>query len=616
MDQVKSGTLYTAEELERIYREMRPGSFLVPMISEAGSPPDVGPRFMVYRLHSELGLEPADPEAAYWEALGKADVTDGIGEMSWINANLSEARATDREVHLDMARRFVEPGILARIMSQELQGGAASVVFNRIGCLLTIRHLMLFGGTDAQQWNAQKVGRLALLANDFVQNTPIPPTPTLSSLDVLLFMAPTWDIYNSRNLGHAMSRMFTILTEILPGSDPTVAKLVAKLGIDPNKIEIDGIPLYQFSALVFGLFAYARSPQAQARVLFNPNEIFAQTGFPQELMEKFLDARARNLNEFRDVLSRGSVVSQTTFSDELKRRPFLIESLTVFRKYPFFRIDAERILMLDVQFVVELLTTGVYWSIHDALPTQKREAFKQLWGRVFELYTVNLLAQFYPPMSGMFFPDIEHDTGQIDALLDFGSYVLVFEIKSSLLTEPAKRGADKESFLADFRRKFVENDRKKPKAIKQLAISCRTILAGEVKVAKTDGPPIVYPVLISDEPAVEATFMNTFFNEEFGKEGIADARVKPLTVMSIDELEQALSHVTDNDFSWSELLDSRFNEFGVYPNSVGQAIYALTVMKSLTPKQNPALKRKYDEFGDRMREVFQKINRLNSTVAS
>jgi hypothetical protein len=225
---------------------------------------------------------------------------------------------------------------------------------------------------------------------------------------------------------------------------------------------------------------------------------------------------------------------------------------------------------------------------------------------MFELYTVNLLAQFYPPMSGMFVPDIEHDTGQIDALLDFGSYLLVFEIKSSLLTEPAKRGADKESFLADFRRKFVENDRKKPKAIKQLAISSRAILAGEVKVAKTDGPPIVYPVLVSDEPVIEATFMNAFFNEEFQKEGIADARVKPLTVMSIDELEQTLSHVTDNDFSWNELLDSRFNEFGVYPNSVGQAIYALTVMKNLTSKQNPALKRKYDEFGDRMREVFQK----------
>jgi hypothetical protein len=263
--------------------------------------------------------------------------------------------------------------------------------------------------------------------------------------------------------------------------------------------------------------------------------------------------------------------------------------------------------MLDVQFVVELLTSGVYWSIYDGLPPNKRETFKQLWGRMFELYAIDLLAQFYPPMSGMLSADVNYSAGQIDALLDFGPYVLVIEIKSSLLTEPAKRSADKESFLKDFRRKFVENEQGKPKAIKQLSSACHAILAGTIKTAKMDGPPAIYPIFISDESVLEATFMNAFFNEEFQKEGINDGKVRPLTVMSIDELEDALCYVTDNDFSWKELLDSRFNEFGVYPNSVGQAIYALMVMKGVARKQNRALKRKYDEFADRMREVFQPL---------
>jgi hypothetical protein len=606
VEQIKPG-LYTAEQLQRIYMQMLRGSLLIPLTQEVGPSPKVGPRIMPFRLHSELGLEPVDPETAYWDALGQADVTEGIGEMSWINANLSEGRATDQQVHLDLGNRFVEPNILARIASQELQGGAPSVIFNRIGCLLTIRHLMLFGGTHPQEWNAYKVGRLALLANDFVQNTSVPSSTNLSSLDVLLFMAPAWDVYNSRNLGHAMSRMFTVLTEILPGSDPTVATLVSRLSLVPNAIEIDGIPLYQFAAIVFGLLAYARSPRApKVQVLFNPKEIFAQTGVPQELLEKFLNARARTLDEFRGVLTNGAVSTQAIFSDELKRRPFLTESLNVFRKYPLLTLDSERVLMLDVQFLAELMTSGVYWSIHDALPDERRGTFKELWGRMFELYAVDLLIQFYPPMSGMWFPDVVYSNGQIDALIDFGAFVLVFEIKSSLLTEPAKRGADKETFLADFRRKFVENERGKPKAIKQLSSACRAILAGEIKTAKTDKPPIVYPIFVADEPAVEATFMNAFFNEEFQKEGITDASVKPLTVMSIDELEETLSYVTNNDFSWDELLDSRFNEFGVSPNSVGQAIYALLVTKGLPTKRNSALKRKYDELGDRMREIFQK----------
>jgi hypothetical protein len=269
-------------------------------------------------------------------------------------------------------------------------------------------------------------------------------------------------------------------------------------------------------------------------------------------------------------------------------------------------MDSEQVLILDLQFVVELLTSGVYWSIHDNLPDNKRSVFKELWGRMFELYAVGLLRQFYPPMSGMLSLDVQYSGGQIDAFLDFGIAVIVMEIKSSLLTEPAKRGADKKAFVADFRRKFVENEKRRPKTIKQLAAACRAILSGEIETVRGNPLPVIYPVFISDEPMVEATFSNAYFNEWFQEEGINEQRVKPLTVMSVDELEQILPHVADNDFTWEELLQSRFNEFGVYPHSVGQTIYDLLLSKGLSSKQNQALKRKSDEFAEIIRRVFQR----------
>jgi hypothetical protein len=168
-------------------------------------------------------------------------------------------------------------------------------------------------------------------------------------------------------------------------------------------------------------------------------------------------------------------------------------------------------------------------------------------------YAVGLLAKFYPLMSGMFSPDVSYKDGQIDALLDFGSFVLVIEIKASLLTEPAKRSADKETFFKGFRRKFVENEKGNPKAIKQLASACRAILKGEIPVANRNESPVIYPIFISDEPTIETTFMNALFYDEFQKEGIDDPKVKPLTIMAIDELEQLLSHFNDGDFTWEEL---------------------------------------------------------------
>ena len=607
-DEKKFVKLYSPEELQRIYMELHPGSLLVPVKQELPTAPNTGPRFFVFRLYSEMGLEPTDPETAYWYALQEADVIDAIGELSWINANLTDARAIYRKIHSDMVARFVAPELLPRISNADLQGEAFSVVFHQLGCLLAIRHLIVFGGTNPQEWNAYKVGRLALLANDFVQSTPNPPTSTPTNLELLLLMAPTWDINNVRNMAHGMSRIFTILTEIMPGGDPTVVTLRSRVGIAADKIEIDGIPLNQFASLSFGLFAYG-SQQSPLPVLFGIKEIFAQTNFPQPLLEKFLKERAPTLDEFRALFSNDSVKTRAIFSGELRQHAFLTESLNLFRRRPFLKLNSEQVLILDRQFVAELLTSGVYWSIHDGLPTNKRGPFKELWGRMFELYTVEHLAQFYPQMSGILFSDVTYEDGQIDALLDFGSYILLLEIKSSLLTEPAKRSADKDSFLTDFRRKFVENERGKPKVIKQLSAACRAILAGKIKMASGGGSPTIYPIFVSDEPTVEATFMNAFFNEEFQREGIGDSKVKPLTVMSIDELEQLLPHVTDGDFTWEELLQSRFNEFGVYPNSVGQAIYDLRLVKGLSPKQNQALKRKYDEFAEIMRAIFQKPER-------
>ena len=271
------------------------------------------------------------------------------------------------------------------------------------------------------------------------------------------------------------------------------------------------------------------------------------------------------------------------------------------------KLDSDKVLILDLQFVAELLTMGVYWSIFDGLPQKKRDTFKELWGHMFELYTVDLLVKFYPRMSAISL-DVSYKDGQIDALLDFGSFVLVIEIKASLLTEPAKRSADKEIFLKDFRRKFVENEKGNPKAIRQLASACRAILEGEVSTANQKESPVIYPIFVSDEPTIETTFMNAFFSEEFQKEDIDDPKVRPLTIMTIDRAERLLSHVNDGDFTWEELWQSRFDRNSVSVSSVGQTIYDMLAAKSLSSKQNWALERKYDEVGEIIRACFEKTH--------
>jgi hypothetical protein len=601
--------IYSLDEIQRIYSELHPGALLVP-VTQPGRPGfQPGPHFFVYRMYSEMNLLPADALVAFWEALQESSTLDAIDEFSMISANLTEPEVSDGQIQMQMIQRYVEPELRVRLLQMDqLQGNAHSVVFNRIGCLMTIRYLMLYGGPDMEQGrHIHKIGRLALLGNEFLAQPPVPKESSPSNLDVLLMVAPTWDIMNARHLGHGMARIFTILNDIMPGSEPKIQILLKKLALDPKKIEIDGVSLQQFVSIVFGIFAYGGQPNGPKRSMFLTKEIFSQTNFPQPVLDKMLENRAPSLDSYRELLTKGKTLNHAAFVADTTTRSFLTDDLNIFRRYPLLKVDDDRVLILDLQLIAELLTQGVYFSIFNSLPSSKRDTFRELWGHMFEVYTVDLLSKFYPKLSGFFRADVAYEGGQVDALLDFGTFVLVMEIKASLLTEPAKRSADRETFVKDFRRKFIENEKRHPKAVKQLAGACRGILHGEIATASAKEAPIIYPIFVSDEPTVETAFMNGYFNEEFQKEAEMDNPiVRPLTVMTIDELEQLLTHSSDGDIQWEELLQSRFSRKAVQASSVGQALYDMLVAKSVAVKQNQALKLKYDEFGNILRANFAK----------
>jgi hypothetical protein len=394
-------------------------------------------------------------------------------------------------------------------------------------------------------------------------------------------------------LAYALSRTFTILTEILPGTGADVRRLTSKLGIDISKLKIDDLTLNDFVSVVFGLYTYGNKIADPNHSVFDVRTIFSKVGFPARILESFVKARALDISEFGKHLTGDTPPTRDNFLEELRHRAFLTDSLNCFRRFPLLKIDANRVLILDLQFLVELLTSGVYWSIFDGLPTDRRETFRELWGGLFELYTVGLLKDFYPPVSGILATDLKDESCQIDALLDFGREVLVLEVKSSLLTELAKRGVDESTFVKDFDRKFVQNEKGASKALLQLATSCKAVEDGKIRTATP--PARIYPILVSDEPAVETFFFNAYANEIFEKNLPRGSRIQPITVMSINELEEILPYVSGNAFSWAELLGSRFKETGVGPFSVHQAIYDLSRSKGFQQHRNQAIRNKFEK---------------------
>jgi hypothetical protein len=585
---------YSPVELAQIFAQIAPNSgVLIPAPSPIPASPKGGPALCVYLRYSDIAAGTQDLEQRYWDLLQQTPVVNGIGVLATINGILSEYRMGHAEVHRTLNERFLSPDLRVKVSEYQPGGPAFAGVFNKVGCLQLMRHLIVYGDRSmtSDDKDVAALGELLLLTNQFIQ--PEFQPVQASNLGLLLQFLPIWDVCNPRDLAYTLSRMYTILREILPGKDAQVPKLASKIGIDPATITIDGLSLDDFLSAIFGLYSYGRKMDSPTQAQFDMREVFSKVGFPSGVLETLVNARARTLSEFAQRLSNDKPATREVFVDELRRRAFLSESLNVFRTFPLFRVDSNRVLILDLQFLVELLTSGVYWSLFDSLPTGSRDTFRELWGRLFELYTVGLLHDFYPSTSGILTADLEHETGQVDALLDFGPDVLVFEVKASLLTELAKRRVDEAEFLKDFNRKFVRNEKSAPKAVLQLVASCKALADGTIRTATEPGR--IYPIFVSDEPAVETFFFNTFMNEIFQQELSNSPKVQPLTAMSINNLEELLPYVSENAFSWTELLRSRFigKEVGTF--SVHQAIYDLARSKGLPPIRNQAIRKTFDQ---------------------
>jgi hypothetical protein len=71
--------------------------------------------------------------------------------------------------------------------------------------------------------------------------------------------------------------------------------------------------------------------------------------------------------------------------------------------------------------------------------------------------------------------------------------------------------------------------------------------------------------------------------------------IQPVTMMSVNELEEILPYVSANLFSWPELLDFRLSGPTGGAFSVHQAIYDLLRAKGLTPVRNEEIRKSFEE---------------------
>jgi hypothetical protein len=443
-------------------------------------------------------------------------------------------------------------------------------------------------GASLSPGNEHLIGDLVLSANAFIntskfQELTAPPT----DLEIAAEVMPTWEPTNPRDLAYGMARVYRMI-EFLGGDDLTVKKLTAQLGLAVADLRFDNLPIQDFIAIVFGLHAHLKqvppgillgNPKAAA---FSRGRFLSETNFPQDVFDEFLAKRSLQISQMQDKLTGASPMDADGFAAKMADPMFPTDFLGM-REHPLIDVGNDDHIVLDVQFLAELLFRGLFFGLLSSLPSDKREDFSSLWGRILELSLIELFEHYYPIAAGILEVDVSFDRGKIDALLDFGEAIVVFEFKHFTLIHASKYSHDAAALERALRLKLVENQEGKPKAVRQLAQSTSAIRDGRVPTLRGDASKnprtaALYPVIVVADDGLEALGVNAFLNEVF-QTYTRGLDIKPLTVMSVQELEDVLPCTQAGLFSWPDLLEARFDGSRVKLLSVHQARYDLLKAK-------------------------------------
>ena len=211
---------------------------------------------------------------------------------------------------------------------------------------------------------------------------------------------------------------------------------------------------------------------------------------------------------------------------------------------PLLRLDDD-VVVLDERYLVERVTRGLYWLVHDHEKTiygeNPRRAWTQVWSEMIETRAEDELRQLAPRLIGggrAFFTE-EHlmaafpGSKNCDAGIDFGGDVVLAEIVSGTVKVPTRELADASSFRQDAEKIVIR------KARQLYETAANLLRKPQPATSPLSAPPArIFPVVVIGGQFPVNPLTIRYITEQLAAEGHQpDGTVQSLTVMDLEELE-------------------------------------------------------------------------------
>lgn len=473
---------------------------------------------------------------------------------------------------------------LARIRTRRLRDEPDFILFTRVGALIALKGMLAVGVTGA--FTRTAVGACALHANDYAESDDTSP---LSSgiLSVATEFAPVRDLQNPPEAGPLFRRFSYICQKLLAQHDEMRRLFREELRCEIEELRFSGLPFEKYFSILFGIYAVTLAGSEQKQYptsILDLHDLAEKAHVDEEDLVSFVRERSMTAVEARDLI--GPIGTVEDFAKVVIDSQWATD-FRVFRNRPLFELSDGRFMVLDLQFLHESASRGLYWSLFNRLSEAGKRTFAEAWGDLFETYVLSLLQHYLPSLR----MNEEMGGREVDGVLELHGATFLIEVKSGFLPEGAKGSRDQSTFAQAVERKFVKNEKGKPKGVGQLAATMESIRVGSGPLH--DQP--IYPILIGEDPVLASFAMNTYLDDIFIKATPHRRAGDRLTVMLIDEVEHILPYVSHGDIHLNELLDDRIEGGKMSPEHVASTFDTLATNRRLKMRGETFLSKQGDE---------------------
>ena len=510
---------------------------------------------------NEFGY-PESPEELT-KTLSKFNYRDILIQLARINLLLQRSKDFENDERI-LTENFCSPIILNGIdASPSLQG---RFIFNRQSTLRLLSESVRVSDPNStytlDRVDAQEdLAKCYLIANSMLDGGGS-NTTSEGEIDkhMIVDAIPTMEYAINTSPGYRTKFLMVRSEEFLRRLIETEK---SHLGVDAEQVfsQATGLTLQDYQHLVFSIFAVYWS--------CSPQEIIRQD--PSRDGSLFFDPNSvSDLAPLYEKILPHTCISIDTLKEKAENFSSCKNEFRLWRQYPLVEVSENQILCIDFGFLLEKLQSGVFWIIRDQLEKQHRgngQKIIGLWGDIFEDYAVSIIkrgidAQVSRVENYIITP--KYNRGQeeecTDVIIRGDDTLILLECKAPLLRGKSKFSGDFDTLYTELKDKIIEGERpEKARGIKQLCNAIQSLFHTEEtqrrSIEDIDISKIkkIYPVLVLSNRMFSVLWMNWFLDLEFQRlleaiEPVENLDIKPLTVLTIEDLESLEPYLNETPF--------------------------------------------------------------------